>query len=148
MTGKSVMQEMAEIIARIAQARVVGGEGVSFECGQQTLKMVKTTQGYGWLLNNTLLFQCQRKAASAFYYTIHQHEEPSEAPARYNVRFGGTTQIVWSVDRRWTNAMMDGPALEELALLLKSPPIHIVPEPHVATPVAGEYGGTQVQELE
>ena len=65
-------------IARISQTRVVQVERVSFECGQQHLKMVKTTLGYGWLLNNTVLFEFSNafEAARAFYLNIRHKESP------------------------------------------------------------------------
>ena len=54
--AKSATQEMAAEIARIAQTQVVEADRVSFACGPVTLKMVKTTLGPGWVLNDNVLF--------------------------------------------------------------------------------------------
>jgi len=120
--AKSATQEMASEIARIAQTRIVEVERVSFACGPVTLKMVKTTLGEGWLLNDKVLFSSEdyRKAAAAFYFSIK-----ATAPAEsyyFNVRFGGTDAIVWSVHQHNSESEMKEP-LFHLGCLLKTPPI-------------------------
>ena len=123
--AKSATQEMASEIARIAQTRVLEVERVSFACGPVTLKMVKTTLGLGWLLNDEVLFSSldYHQAAKAFYLNIKANAQPESY--HFNVRFGGTETIVWSVPRGWdAGSEMEKP-LRELALLLKNPPILI-----------------------
>ena len=120
--AKSATQEMASEIARIAQTRIVEVERVSFACGPVTLKMVKTTLGAGWLLNDKVLFSSEdyRKAAAAFYFNI-KATAPAES-YRFNVRFGGTDTIVWSAHYNDTLPEMEEP-LFDLGCLLKTPPI-------------------------
>ena len=67
--AKSLTEEMASEIARVAQKQVVEVERVSFACGKVTLKMVKTTLGIGWLLNENVLFSSDDHplVAAAFY---------------------------------------------------------------------------------
>ena len=48
--SKSLVQEMAAEIARIAQTRVVHVENVRFTCLSTSLQLVKTTCGLAWLL--------------------------------------------------------------------------------------------------
>ena len=129
--AKSATQEMASEIARISQTRVVEVERVSFACGPVTLKMVKTTLGPGWLLNDKVLFSSVdlddlHKAAKAFYFNIKTNAQPESD--HFNVRFGGTDTIVWSVHRFIAGSAavseMEEP-LSELCFLLKTPPILI-----------------------
>ena len=124
--AKSAAQEMASEIARISQTRVVEVERVSFACGPVTLKMVKTTLGPGWLLNDKVLFSSDlgdpHKAAKAFYLNIKANAQPESN--HFNVRFGGTDHIVWSVHKFNSLTEMDEP-LAELSFLLKTPPILI-----------------------
>ena len=125
--AKSATQEMASEIARISQTRVVEVERVSFACGPVTLKMVKTTLGPGWLLNDKVLFSSVdlgdlHKAAKAFYLNIKTNAKPESN--HFNVRFGGTDHIVWSVHHFNALTEMDEP-LTELFCLLKTPPILI-----------------------
>ena len=122
--AKSAVQEMASEIARIAQTRVVEVERVSFACGPVTLKMVKTTLGLGWLLNDHVLFSSDdyHQAAKAFYLNIKENAQPESSD--FNVRFGGTETVVWSVHRGWGLSKMEEP-LHELASLLRNPPILI-----------------------
>ena len=122
--AKSAAQEMASEIARIAQTRVVEVECVSFACGPVTLKMAKTTLGLGWLLNGKILFSSNdyHQAAKAFYLNIKANAQPESH--HFNVRFGGTETIVWSVHCNKVASEMEEP-LCELASLLKSPPILI-----------------------
>ena len=119
--AKSAAQEMASEIARIAQTRVVEVERVSFACGPVTVKMVKTTLGLGWLLNDNVLFSLDDnyKAASAFYFNIKTNAQPESH--HFNVRFGGTDTIVWSVHYNNVLSEMEVP-LVDLAHLLKTPP--------------------------
>ena len=95
--AKSVTQEMAYEIARVAQTRVVEVDRVSFACGPVTLKMAKTTLGLGWLLNDKVLFSAldHHQAARAFYLNIKANAQPESK--HFNERFGGTDTIVWSV---------------------------------------------------
>ena len=124
--AKSATQEMAFEIARIAQTRVVEVERVSFACGPVTLKMVKTTLGAGWLLNDKVLFSSDvhgnAQAAKAFYFNIKTNAQPESY--HFNVRFGGTDTIVWRVHYNNVGSEMEEP-LVELAFLLKTPPILI-----------------------
>ena len=122
--AKSAAQEMASEIARIAQTRVVEVECVSFACGPVTLKMAKTTLGLGWLLNGKILFSSNdyHQAAKAFYLNIKANAQPESN--HFNVRFGGTDHIVWSVHKFNSLTEMDEP-LAELSFLLKTPPILI-----------------------
>ena len=117
---------MASEIARIAQTRVVEMERVSFACGPVTLKMVKTTLGLGCLLNDKVLFSSDvngnDQAAKAFYFTIKTNALPESS--HFNVRFGGTDTIVWSVHYNKVDSEMEEP-LVGLAFLLKTPPILI-----------------------
>ena len=80
--------------------------------------MVKTTLGLGWLLNDKVLFSSDdyHKAANAFYFNIQTNTQPGSH--HFNVRFGGTDTIVWSV---YKLGDMREP-LDALALLLKTPP--------------------------
>ena len=125
--AKSATQEMAAEIARIAQTRVVEMERVSFACGPVSLKMCKTTLGLGWLLNDKVLFSAttfsdhHHKAARAFYFNIKATAE-AEDSGHFNVRFGGTSTIVWSAHQGMTASEMEEP-LHELAFLLKTPPL-------------------------
>ena len=122
--AKSVTQEMASEIARVAQTRVVEVDRVSFACGPVTLKMVKTTLGLGWLLNNKVLFSSDQadQAANAFYLNIKKNAQPESS--HFNVRFGGTDTIMWSVHYLHTASEMKQP-LVALTSLLKTPPILI-----------------------
>ena len=122
--AKSATQEMASEIARIAQTRVVEVERVSFACGPVTLKMAKTTLGHGWLLNDKVLFSSDNyhQAATAFYSNIKKNAEPESN--YFNVRFGGTDTIVWTVHKNCGRSEQEGP-LYEMAFLLKTPPILI-----------------------
>lgn len=119
--AKSATQEMASEIARIAQTRVVEVERVSFACGPVTLKMVKTTLGAGWLLNDNVLFSSDdyHKAANAFYFNIKTNAQPESY--HFNVRFGGTDTIVWRVHYNKVQSEMEEPLID-LASLLKTPP--------------------------
>ena len=119
--AKSATQEMASEIARIAQTRVVEVERVSFACAPVTLKMVKTTLGLGWLLNDKVLFSSDDycKAAKAFYFNIKTNAVPESY--HFNVRFGGTDTIVWRVHYNNVQSEMEEP-LVDLASLLKAPP--------------------------
>jgi hypothetical protein len=54
--SKSLVQEMAAEIARIAQTRVVHVENVRFTCLSTSLQLVKTTCGLAWLLNDRFMF--------------------------------------------------------------------------------------------
>ena len=124
--AKSATQEMAAEIARIAQTQVVEADRVSFACGPVTLKMVKTTLGPGWVLNDNVLFSSEdsHKVASAFYFNI-----TANAPAEshyFNVRFGGTGTIVWRVrDPKYAGTPTSEIEAHLLALasLLESPPL-------------------------
>ena len=124
--AKSVTQEMACEIARIAQTRVVEVERVSFACGPVTLKMVKTTLGLGWLLNDKVLFSSEiddcHQVAKAFYFNIKTSADPESN--YFKVRFGGTDTIVWSVERHKAGSNLRE-SLSDLAYLLKTPPIII-----------------------
>ena len=122
--AKSVTQEMACEIARIAQTRVVEVERVSFACGPVTLKMVKTTLGLGWLLNDKVLFSSDdcHQVAKAFYFNIKTSADPESN--NFKVRFGGTDTIVWSVERHKAGSNLRE-SLSDLAYLLKTPPIII-----------------------
>ena len=119
--AKSATQEMASEIARIAQTRVVEVGRVSFACGPVTLKMVKTTLGLGWLLNDKVLFSSDDnyKAANAFYFNIKTNAQPESY--HFNVRFGGTDTIVWRVHYNNVRSEMEEPLID-LASLLKTPP--------------------------
>ena len=119
--AKSAAQEMASEIARIAQTRVVEVGRVSFACGPVTLKMVKSTLGLGWLLNDKVLFSSDEsyKAANAFYFNIKTNAQPESS--HFNVRFGGTDTIVWRVHHMNVQSEMEEP-LVDLASLLKAPP--------------------------
>ena len=120
--AKSLTEEMASEIARVAQKRVVEVERVSFACGEVTLKMVKTTLGIGWLLNKNVLFSSDDHplVAAAFYSNIKATAKPEAY--HFNVRFGGTDTIVWRVHFNNVESEMRKP-LVELAKLLKQPPV-------------------------
>ena len=89
-----------------------------------TLKMVKTTLGLGWLLNDKVLFSSldYHQAAKAFYLNIKANAQPESF--HFNVRFGGTETIVWSVHYHNVASEMEEPLIE-LASLLSNPPILI-----------------------
>lgn len=118
--AKSATQEMASEIARIAQKRVVEVEQVSFACGPVTLKMVKTTLGPGWLLSDKVLFTSDEHAVKAFILNIKTNAEAEND--HFNVRFGGTDTIVWSIRRFKEASAMHA---SELAELLRNPPVLI-----------------------
>ena len=111
---------MASEIARIAQKRVVEVEQVSFACGPVTLKMVKTTLGLGWLLNDTVLFTSDEHAVKAFILNIKTNAESEDY--YFNVRFGGTDTVVWSI-HRFKDASKK--YVSELISLLRTPPVLI-----------------------
>lgn len=119
--GKSACEEMAVEIARLAQNRVVEVDRVSFKCGSVTLKMVKTTTGLGWVINDTVLFPITEYAqvANTFYYNLKVHDE--HEAYQFNVRFGDTDTVVWRVHRCLSPSEVKKP-LAELVDLLKSPP--------------------------
>ena len=128
----SAAQEVAREIARIAQTRVVDLESASFSCGSVTLKMVKTTQGHGWLVNDKLLFPVleyafiELDAAHAFFFTIKSdavaNAQAEKEGHRYNVRFCKTDITVWSIATR-TSHQEEETSLSRLANLLKNLPI-------------------------
>ena len=122
--AKSVTQEMACEIARIAQTRVVEVERVSFACGPVTLKIAKTTPGIEWLLNDKVLLSSDdcHQVAKAFHFNIKTSADPESD--YFKVRFSGTDTIVWSVHRHKAGSDL-GEALYDLAFLLKTPPILI-----------------------
>jgi hypothetical protein len=125
----SVEKTMDTEIVRLAYARVVELEHVnfgpvSFECGPVTLKMVKITLGIGWLLQDNIFFYSDdyHTAANAFYLNFRASAQPESD--YFNVRFGGTDTIVWSVPRfNGDDALKE--ALIGLAQLLKDLPILI-----------------------
>ena len=122
--AKSATQEMASEIARIAQTRVVEVDRVRFSCGPVTLKMVKTTLGAGWLLNDKVVFSSNEyhQASNAFYWNIKANADPESN--YFNVRFGGTNTIVWSVHCCKAGSDLKEPRYD-LAHLLRTPPILI-----------------------
>ena len=107
-------------IARLSQTRIVEDGRVAFACGPVTLKLAKTTLGLGWLLNERVFFLADdpHKAARAFFLNIKATAQPEGH--HFNVRFGGTEIIVWQAHS--ATASLDE-SLDELALLLKSPPV-------------------------
>ena len=121
--GKSVVEEMATEIARLAQKRVVEVDRVRFTCGPVTLKMVKATTGLGWLLNDRVLYdlnQCgASQVASAFYYNIKVSAQAENY--HFCVRFGDTETVVWRVHYSNVASEMKTP-LNELTAILKNPP--------------------------
>ena len=113
--AKSLTQEMASEIARIAQTRVVEVDRVRFHCGEHTLQMVKTTHGVGYLLNDRVLFsmdQCT-EAARAFFLNVFRYDMTDA-----KIKFGTTDVSV---------ANIKGVSEEQFALrfakMLRNPPL-------------------------
>ena len=106
---------MASEIARIAQRRVVEVDRVSFECGNITLKMVKTTTGGGWLLNDDIIFTSIDQAIKAFYDNI-QVFGTKDNDNYYNIFMSGTL-----IYRFWIHAG-EKPFSKAIADILKNPP--------------------------
>ena len=63
------------------------------------------------------------KVARAFFYNI-KNETPHPENSHFNVRFGGTDTIVWTVHCNTQLSEMERP-LYALAVLLKNPPIRV-----------------------
>ena len=123
--GKSVIEEMACEIARIAQTRVVEVDRVSFACGPVTLKMVKTTTGLGWLLDDHVMFCFDQHdvVARALLYNIMSNA-PRDEFNYWNLRFVMTGTIVWRCHFS-ENENCAYVAKSQLAALLKRPPLLI-----------------------
>ena len=85
--AKSLTQEMASEIARIAQTRVVEVDRVRFRCEANTLQMVKTTHGLGYLLNDRVLFSIDRCMEAARAFCLNNYTISSK------IKFG-TTDVV------------------------------------------------------
>ena len=73
----SVTQEMGNIIATLAQTRTaqvgnikIGFRNVKGENKITTLKLVKTTIGHGWVLNDKIMFTEIEQAAKAFFHNM------------------------------------------------------------------------------
>ena len=118
--AKSLTQEMASEIARIAQTRVVEVDRVRFHCGEHTLQMVKTTHGVGYLLNDRVLFsmdQCT-EAARAFFLNVSHCFYVTDA----KIKFGTTDVSVANIsaprdEEKWERD------LQRFAKMLRNPPL-------------------------
>ena len=132
---------MASIIACIAQTRVVEEHRVRFMCmtmygDNPTLQMVKTTTGYGYVLNGRVLFSMDqvKEAARAFFLTI-QFASDDEEPDRHDILFGQVREIngekecpmevVFSFSRQWSEGGVGDVCLQRFVDLLRNPPMFI-----------------------
>ena len=123
--AKSLVQEMATEIARIAQVRVVEIKPVRFSCMNSTsLQLVKTTCGLGWLLNDHLMFDTDslEAAARAFYVNAREHYPDDELV----IRFGGTASVtVMTISKYWCDDTDSGQGILRFWALLKNPPVWV-----------------------
>ena len=136
--GKSVTQEMAAEIARIAQMRVVQVEGVHFTCYQvgvhphyTALKKVKSTLGDGWCIDD-LFFPTNSwfdfLHVARIFVTHLRSNEIDELHHHYEVRFGVYSNIepypkvVWRMYRHCSKKDEEE-MTNRLAQLLQQPPI-------------------------
>jgi hypothetical protein len=132
--GKSVTQEMATEIVRIAQTRVVQVEGVQLTCyqveGRPTLKKVKSTLGDGWCFDN-LFFPTKvwfdfLHVARVFVAHLRSLELYEAEGQYYEICFGEWTgiseKVVWRMHRN-APKKDEEEMTSRLAKLLQQPPI-------------------------
>ena len=127
--GLSVVQEIALEIARLVQTRWVEVDRVSFRCASTVLKLVKTTNGLRWLLNDCLFEHQQFEDVARAFFDSAKADAPEE---HVHTVFTGNGAPLMSV-RHWFGGAYysdpkqdhDGRAVQTFAGLLKNPPLNV-----------------------